>query len=358
MEGRLEELLKDQGSGVPLVETSTGREALGSGMGARNKLSLWMHIPPVEGKLKHALLTLGLEAPRQVATPIRVRVTLDKASVTREYKPQFSVGLDETIYYKAVYDVKPILASRIGKIRLHRLQLFYDLLHPIFFRDATLLVVMENPEARYALSMLTGAKSLEPGDVTVEYPPFYRSFGGARKAGMVIHSPYHDASFEVVVAGSRSEPVRGSGSHVVSVPFTYEGSLVPVSVRYVDPGYQYYPKRAILTDVYLEEVFVPRVELGVEVTSVSFEGGTVNVEASIHNSSTTPITGVIVTLLALGGQLAQKKFKSIEPGSSLEVRMRADISRLPIRPASLVLVVSGYAYGRRIEKTASIQLKG
>lgn len=355
MEGELDKLVSEQGSGTVSVERITGREPLGSWPGARTRAQFWLHLPRPEGKLRWALLTVGLEAAGAQRS-LRLRIALDRASVTREFKPQFAARLDETVYLKAVYDVTPILRKRLGRGDLHRLQIFYDLAQPAYFRDATLIAAFEADAARYAVSALTGARVLEPGEVTVEYPPFYRSFGGERRASLTIHSPYHEASFEVVVAGRRAGPLQGAGSFPVELGFDYEGSLVPVSVRYNDPGYKFYPRRAVVTDVVLEEVLLPRVGLALEVATATIEGDTLRIEAVVRNESEVPVRGILIALLALGGQLASKRIGRLMPGEEERVTLRASLSRLPLRPQSVVLTLAGYAMGRRVEKSLEVGL--
>ena len=356
MQGSLDLLLQERGSGLPVIETAVGREPLGSAPGASTRVSLGFNVPPAPGRLAKALLTLGLEASRELRPPIRMKIALSRGGVTREFKPQFRVELDDTIYYKAVYDVKPIMVRRVAKTSFHSLDIVYDLVHPVFFRDASLILVFEVEGAKYAVSFLTGAKVLEPGEVTVEYPPFYEYFGGSRTAGMIIHSPYADSSFQIVVAGTQGPEIRGQGGFHVVVPFTYRGSLVPVSVKYNDAPYKFYPRRAVLTDVYLTEVKTPPVGMSVEVSEHKVENGKLRVRAVIKNTGEDALKRVVVSLVSIGGQLAARRLREVPPGQSVEVRLTADLSRLPVPPSKIVLSVSAYSMGRRLEESSVIEL--
>ncbi|MCE4624801.1 MAG: hypothetical protein F7C35_02920 [Desulfurococcales archaeon] len=356
MEGALDKLIAEVGRGVTQVEMLVGREALGSWPGATSKLTLWAHLPPAEGKLVHAYMTLGLEAATTASLPLRVKVLLDGASVTREVKPQFTVELDETKYHKAAYDVRPILAKRLGKGWFHRLQFIYDLVQPVYFRDATFILLYEVEGARYAISALTGAKVLEPGEVSVEYPPFYNSFGGARTASLIIHSPYHESKFEVVVAGASSGAIQGLGSFPIRVPFTYRGNLIPVSIKYMKHEYPFYPKRAVITDIVLEEVKLPESRVDIEIVSTELVQDRVKVKVIVKNEGDVTLKRAIVSLVALGGQLAQKKLRALEAGSVAEVELMADISRLPAKPSSAVVTLIGYVLGKRVEVSKEVRL--
>ena len=356
MMGKLEQLIAERGSGVAIVERVTGREPLGSWPGARGRATFWIHAPRPGGELRRALLTVGVETVQGAATPVRARVRLNGAGVTREIRPQFAVELDDTMYYKAVYDVTPILRSRHARQGLHKLQVFYDLAQPLYFRDATLIIIASTGKAEYALSALTGAKVLEPGEVTVEYPSFYETFGGERRATLTIHSPYHESGFEVVVAGYRAGPLQGSGSFPVSVEFRYGGSLVPVSVKYLPAPYSFYPKRAVVTDIVLEEVRLPRIDIDLSVEAAKIEGGKLVVEVGVENRSEVSIERPTIAVVALGGQLSSHRLRELPPGSGARARLIASIERLPVRPSTILVSFSGYALGRRIERGETVQL--
>ena len=356
MQGELDLLVKDKGYGVPIVEVATGRELLGTSPGAQSRVSMSLQIPPVEGELVAALLTLGIEATPSIRTPIRMRVTLDRGSVTREFKPQFRVELDDTIYYKAVYNVKPILVKRVGRGIFHTLTIIYDLVQPVFFRDASLVAIFSNTISEYALSFLTGAKVLEPGEVTVEYPPFFNSFGGTRRAGLIIHSPYHESEFSVTVAGAEHDGIVGQGSFHITIPFSYPGSLVPVGIRYREPDHQFYPKRAVVTDVYLVETRKPRPRLGVYIRQVEHSEGKLRVKLVIENTGEASVSRISIVMIALGSRIAYKRLRSLDPGSRIEVHLEANLERLPIKPSRVQINVSGYSLGDRIEEFLDINL--
>jgi len=356
MQGKLDKLVVEQGKGVVNVSRYTGRDLLGAVPGASTRLGVWLGLTPASNRVEKALLTLGFEAPKDATPPFKVKFMVDRSGIARELKPQLSVELEDTIYYKVAYDVKPLLAGKLGRWHLHKALFYYDMMSPLIIRDLSLVVVynVENVDARYSFSMLTGGRTLEPGEVTVEYPPFYDYMGGQREASLIIHSPSTEAEFEVVVAGSSPRRVTGFESTVLTMSFDYRGSLIPVSVRYLEGKRKYYPRKAVITDLYLLEQLVPKSSLSVSIDHTEFSGGKIKVSISIFNNGESIINNIIVSLMGLGARLARKKIGTLKPGETRNVTFEADLSRMPVRPSRLIVLASGTALGRRVEATGEI----
>ncbi len=356
-EGSFDKLLAEYGKGVPVVGRAVGREILGTSPGAKTKASFWIGVPPASSKVKTALLSIGIELPIDVRPPIRVKIAMGNVSITREFRPQFSVQLDETIYYKALYDIRPILSSRLAQRDLHKVLFFYDSLHPLIVRDISLITIFEHEKSEYYLSVLTGAKSLEPGDVIVEYPEFIWSFNGVRSASLTLHSPYHDSEYEIIVAGS--EPVRivGSGSHVIEKSFSYKGNLIPVSVKYLPARYKFYPKRAVVTDIIVSEIKIPKPKINVKLKDVKVLEEDVVVKVKVSNEGSIEARKIVVSLIGLGVQLSYRKIDLVKPGETISIVLRGKLTRLPVYPNRLQVNVSGIVLGQRVLESLDVKIE-
>ncbi len=356
MEGILDKLVAVQKKGVFGVARFTGQELLGSSPGARKRVKAWLTLPPASQRVERAFLTLGFEAAQGTRFPVKSKVSLDESVVARELRPQFIVELDESIYFKSVYDITPTHASKLASRDYHKLMVVYDAMRPLYLRDATLLVFYGVEGVMSSVSMLTGAKVLEPGEVTVEYPEFFRSIGGEREASLIIHSPYHEASFEVVVAGSAPVRVSGMGGFVVSTRFSYEGSLIPVSVKYLRPKYNFYPRKAVITDVCVCEAKLPQLSISLKKVRVETRNGRVVVSGAVVNESGFDARRVAVSLVGGGSQLAGKRIELVPAGGERSFELVARIDNLPIRPERLVLSVRGYILSREVSAYELIEM--
>ncbi len=357
VQGAFDTLIAEYGKGIPVIGRAVGREILGTSPGAKTKASLWISLPPASETVKHALVSIGLEAPQDLRPPFKIKIAMERTSITREFRPQFHVELDDTIYYKAVYDVKPLLAEKLAKWDLHKFVFLYDRLHPLFIRDISLIVVFEHEKSEYYLSVLTGAKSLEPGDTLVEYPKFNWSFGGERRYSLVIHSPYHSSQYEVVVAGSEPVSISGAGSHVVQGPFSYKGSLIPVSVKYLPSPYKFYPRTAVLTDIVLFEEKVLAPVLDIDVEEVKIDENEIRVKINLSNKGAEPVRKIVIAMIALGLQLSSRKINKLDPNSSLSLELKGRLSLLPAHPSKAYINITGISLGRRLQKSLELELE-
>lgn len=331
--GELDRVEEVSGQGIPAWGYALGGPKVGSGPGAVTRGAMWLNLPRAGTRVERLLLSIGIFTDREVRTPISWKLVVDGVSISREFRPHFVVETDDGYYMKAIYDVKPVLAGRVLRQESHKILVYRDAVHPIRVADALLYARFENEKARYAVSYYTGAVALEPGEYYKVDADIGRSFGGKRTAGVILHSPYHDSAFELIAGGSRPERAVGHGVHYIEVTVPYKGSPVPVSLRYVDPGFKFYPRIAVLTEVIATELLAPAPEPKLVIESVEASDTRVRVKGIVENVGDDVLDSTMLVVLALGARLARKTLPPVDPGKSIDFSLEFDISRLPIRPS-------------------------
>ena len=332
MNGSLEVVVEEAGRGVPVWGYALGEVRVGSAPGAQRRGAMWVPLPRAGEKVERLYLSIGLLLPPDRRVPLRWKLSVDNVSIAREFKPQFAVETDRGVYYKAVYDVKPVLARRIVEREDHKVLIIHDALHPITVMDVFLFGVYGSERASYSVAYRTGAVALQPGEVYKADMNVGYSFGGQRKAGLIIHSPGADAEFEVVAGGSRPGIATGQGSHYVEVVVPYKGSPVPFSVKYRETPYTFYPKTAIVTEMVAGEIQAPTPRPMLVVEKARREGRTIIVEGHVDNQGDGDLENAQIVAIALGVPLARRRVQTIPAGGRLDFRLRLDASRLPLEP--------------------------
>lgn len=358
--GSLEVVEEVQGRGVPAWGYALGGPKVGSGPGASSKGALWLNLPVAGQRVERLLLSIGVFTDRETRPPISWKLVVDGVSVSRELRPQFMVETDDGYYMKAIYDVKPVLAGRVVRQESHKILVFRDAVHPIRIADVLLYARFENEKARYSVSYYTGAVAMEPGDHYKVDANLGRGFGGKRTAGVLVHSPYHDSAFELVAGGSKPERAVGQGAHYIEASFSYTGSPVPVYLKYIDPGFKFYPRIAVLTEVIAAEILAPAPEPRLYIESVEAEGSKITVRGVVENVGDDVLDSTMLVVLALGARLARKTLPPVEPGGKAEFTLEFDVSRLPIRPsrASIRLIWRRLGETRLVSSEVEIPANG
>ncbi len=335
LEGVLAEVHRSYGTGFPSFDAQYAGINLGSGPGARKRGGIPLVIPrPEDSECEVALLSVGVRS-RGATIPFRWRLAVDGSTISREFKPQFKVEADESMYYRAVYDAKPLLYSKLIATVDHRLQVIYDGFQPIILSDASLLAVFRHEKSRYSVSYHTGAQSLAPGDVIKVDANIGNSFGGDRIALVSMYIPSPHAILEVIAGGSEPLKVEGPGYKSVRVRIPYKGYMVPVAIRYKESNIKFYPKTAIITDIVVVETLYPEPRLRLYVDNVDVTDDKVTISGYIENTGNDWARRALLVVLGMGVQLAKMSIDDIEPGGKREFTSTVSISRLPVRPPKL-----------------------
>jgi len=331
--GGLDVVEEVSGRGIPAWGYALGGPRVGSAPGASTRGTLWVSLPRASESVERLLLSIGVFVDHDVRPPISWKLIVDGVSVSREFRPQFQVETDWGVYMKAIYDVKPILSRRVVERESHKIVVIRDAVKPVRMADAVLYARYSSEKGVYSVSYWTGAVALEPGEGYQVNANLGRSMEGKRRAGVIVHSPYHDASFRVIAGGSQPETAVGEGSHYIEASVPYKGSPVPVYIRYEDPGYRFYPRIAVVSDVFVAEVKAPEPRPRLVVERVSVKDSRLVIEGYVENVGDDVLEPPMLVVLALGVRLARKKLPRLEPGGRTGFRVEFAVDRLPIRPS-------------------------
>jgi len=344
VEGRIASYAKASGpNGAFAYSTAVDRVVIGAG--ATKKLGLGLTTPYYgEGMgVKSALLDLGMVVPPDTPMPLRVLVNVDGVTVTREFKPQVAVEVEEGVYGKAVYDATALLASKLTKSDLHRLSIVYTAARHVTFEDAGLAVVYTGVDGGwFSYNMLSGAVVLEPGDILAVDVDLPESRVDSKNVVVKMHVPSRFADIRVEVSGRSVDAGGVTGPSVIEIPVRSRGSKLRVYIYYEKPEQSFYPKKAVLSTIVAYETLVPAAK--VAISDLAWEGEALRVR--LENTGTAVAEDVRVMAFASGVTVARLDLGSLEPGGDASVELRVDTSRIPREADELLVRVMWRSYGR------------
>lgn len=349
----------DQGSGPGYIVRGVhvGRLNLGSGPDARKRGSINI-TTGVEGdyQITKALLDLGIYASKEVKFPLRMKVVLNGATVTREFKPQFICEGDQGKYAKAVYDVKPLAAARLKSRPRHRIVVFYDSSRIVSMDDAGLLIVYDVEGSWHSYVYMAGAVGFKPGEEIVVNAklPESRTSSKSLQVGLVMPSRF--AEIEVRV-GNAVKTVTGIvGPVLIEMPIKVEGDKVRVSVDYRAASAHVYPRVAYLTSILIDEALAPRADLKLSVEKVNIGPRLIEFSVTLKNEGDTEPDKVILTVIAAGIPVARVEVDPIKPGEVKDVALRIDRSRIPADTSTAIVRLVWNNLGRVFVNEATANL--
>ncbi len=356
MRGSIEPLEDGKrGTGVAVWGYSfPGEVSVGTSPGSRRRVTAWIGLPRAEGPVEAAYMSIGVLLDRDDRPPVSWKLSVDGVSIAREFKPQFCVEVDDGLYCKAVYDVRPLLSRRLAEREEHRVFIARDAYRPVRISDIFLYARYRVEGARYASSYHVGAVALEPGEALNVYVDIGRSFDGRRTAGVLIRSPNHMSLFRIVAGGSKPVEAGGRGGLFVEVSVPYKGSPVPVSVKYEEPETRFYPKTAVVSDIVVVETVAPEPRPRIIVERVSREGSRIVVEGRVVNEGDAALSSPMLVAVAVGVQAYRGRLSDVEPGGEAGFRVQVDVSRLPLEPRVVQLRLVWSSLGRRSVEVAEV----
>ena len=296
--GVLAEVDSSSGQGLLVRGSYTGRMLVGVGLNA-SKRGVVNLATEVEGpyRAEKALLELGMTLPKEVRLPLRMKIILDGLTVSREFKPQFVGEGDDSVYAKAIYDVRPLVASKLASRPRHRLVVIYD---------------------------SSKVKGLY--------------------VNLVVPSRFSDIE---VRAGNAVRIVSGvQGPVLVEGNFTSPGDSVRVSINYRGLAGSAAQTTAYITGVMVVESLVPRASLRITSVEAGDEGGSLQIRARIANTGSRAPDKAMLLVTALGIPLARVPVDSVEPGAEASVEARVDLSKLPAPTDRVNVRIVWVNYGR------------
>ncbi|GAB6147774.1 CARDB domain-containing protein [Stetteria hydrogenophila] len=336
--GRLAALDQGSGPGYVVRGAYVGRLSLGSGPGARKKEVVYV-TTGVEGdyEISKAILDLGVYAGKDVKFPIRMKVLLNGATVTREFKPQFVCKGDEGSYAKAVYDVRSLAAARLKSRPQHRVSLIYDSSRIVNVDDVGLLVVYNIEESWHSYVYMAGAIGFEPGEEIVVNAKLPESKTPSKSVQVGLVVPSRFSEMEVRVGDSVRNITGIVGPVLVELPAHVEGERVRVVVDYKSGSAHVYPKVAYLTSVVVSEAIAPRANLKLSIAGVESGGDSLKIQVTLRNDGNAEPSKVILSVIVAGLPVARLEVDPLKPGESRDVTLKIDKSRLPENASTAVV---------------------
>lgn len=358
MEGFLAKVYEGRGDGVVAFKALGVSSALGSG-GSASKSS-YFKIPlakPRECRVDMGLLSVSITTPPIVRVPFRWRLELDGLTISREAKPQFTVQLEDSLFHRIVFDVKPILASKgeATAVDGYTLKAMYDSAHPVVVRELSLFKIYSKPRLEHSAVYMTGALTLEPGDshtLTLSPP---EPVGGDRVLTLTLITPSPRVTLNIK-SGEELVEVSGQGFKFVELQ-PQRSKDVKVTIEYPKPEISIYPKKVIVTNVALIENKAPIPPLSVQAERVEVEEGKLRVKLGLANEGDEVAEDVHVTLRHSMMNLKEARLGSLEPGEAVDVTLEADTSKLPARTQRFLVVVTWSRDGIASSKTITLNIR-
>jgi hypothetical protein len=358
LEGFLARVYEGRGSGIAAFKALGVSSVLGSG-GFASKSS-YFKIPlakPRECRVDVGILSVGVTAPPTVRVPFRWRLELEGLTISREAKPQFTVHLEDSLFHRIVFDVRPVLASKGESVAVdsYTLKAVYDSAHPVVVRDISLFKVYSKPRLEHSATYMTGALILEPGDsYTLTLSPA-EAVGGDRVLTLTLITPSPRVTLNVE-SGEDLVEVSGQGFKVVELQPQQPGD-VRVTIDYPKPEISIYPRKAVVTNVALIENKAPIPPLNIYPEKVEMEGGKLRVKLSLANEGREVAEDVHVILRHSMINLKEARLGSLEPGELVDVTLEADASKLPAKTQRLLVLVTWSKDGIASSKTTVINVR-
>lgn len=336
--GRLVALDQGSGRGYVIRGVHVGRLNMGSGPEARKRGSVNI-TTGVEGdyRITKALLDLGVYAGKEVKFPLRMKVILNGATVTREFKPQFVCEGDQGRYAKAVYDVKPLASARLKSRSRHKIVMLYDSSRVVSVDEVGLLLVYDVEESWHSYTYMAGAVGFKPGEEIVVNAKLPESRTPHKSLQVSLVMPSRFAEIEVR-AGNSVKMVTGIvGPTLVEMPVNVDGDKVRVSIDYRAKTAHVYPKVAYLTSILIDEAVAPKAELKLSVDRVSVEQNSISLDVSVRNEGSIEPDKVIVTVIVAGLPVARAEVDPVKPGDTRRINVKIDKSRIPADASTAVV---------------------
>jgi hypothetical protein len=320
VEGLLTSYSRGSGSGgVVYYATVVDRTVIGSG--AAKRLTLGMTIPYYSDSLsvEKALFDMGLIVPKDVPLPFRIVVNIDGVTVTREFKPQALVPIEEGFYGKVIYDATALLSSKLTRTDLHRLSVVYTAARHVVFEDAGLAVVYRGVEGGwYSYNLLGGAIVVEPGEILAVDVDLPESRSEAKTLVVKMHVPSRFAEVRVEAAGARVEAGGVTGPTSVEVPLRFRGSKTRVYIYYEKPSQKFYPSKLVVSSIALYEAVVPLARL--EIVGATWESPS-KLHLVVENSGVADARDVRVLVISQGATLATGRLDLLRAGERAEFEL-------------------------------------
>lgn len=264
--------------------------------------------PPVPSTPEKAFLEVGMLV-RDVKLA-KWRLWVNTVAVTREFKPSIVVKLDDvTGYYaKAIYDLKPVLASTSPP---YKLTIQYEGSPELEITDLSLLALYPDSDSTSSYQYYGGAVALEPGDsITVDVS----SELGSYTATLVALVPSKAAEIVVECNGASKRVAGLVGVTDVRVPC--RGGSITITHR--KGSIQYFPRSVVVTSLVVENVVRREPDLAIEAREA---GDRISVRV-VNRGAASP-DAVVLIAIRRGIAVERVELGPLPPGKEAEITVGA-----------------------------------
>jgi hypothetical protein len=354
VEGRISSYSRGSGEGGAVAySTAVDRVVLGAGATKRLVLGMTTPIYSEDLRASRVLVDLGLIVPRDIAIPFRLIVSMDGTTITREFKPQMRVEVEEGFYGKVIYDATALLSGKIVSKDVHRFTIVYTAARPIIFEDSGVAIVYDGIKGGwYSYNLLGGAMVIEPGDIVemdIELP---ESRVENKSLILKMHVPSRHASIRVDVGGTILEAGGLVGPAVLEAPIRYRGRRVRVYFYYMKPEVKFYPRKAVISSLAIMENIVPQANLEVRDIKMEEAEGAPLISFTLANKGEGRAVGVQALVVSEGETLARRDIGRVESGEEVEVTLK--LKKPPKGEALLRILWRGYGRVLHVDRRLKV----
>ena len=349
--GSIENFGSSSGSGIVRHTDAYNKVALGSGFNAskRTSIALVTGLRSSEVSVDKAYLDVGFLVPKDIGLPLRLIISLDGITITREFKPQITAELEDGIYGKAVYEIEGLLGNRLAEKDIHMMNIVYTAAKPIVFEDAGLTIVYKGIEKSWhSMRLLTGAMVAEPGDFLAVDVSLPESKADIKNFNMRLQIPSRFANVKVEAADFHADLTGNIGNIQIGSPIKFKGKKLRVYVDYKKPERNFYPKNVLISSMLLYESSMPEAFLNIEVENIEKDKDYYKVKCKIKNIGHVKSSDSLLLIYALGIKLGELKIGPLAPSEEREtlITVKAPKVSVPINKLLLRIIWSNYGLTR------------
>ncbi len=359
VKGKIADFGSSSGEGIVRYSAAYNKIVLGSGYNALKRASITLStgLSSPNVSVDKAFLDIGFIVPREALLPLRLIISLDGVTISREFKPQIATEVEDGIYGKAVYEIGGLLGKKLAEGSVHTMNIVYSATVPITFEDVGLTVIYKGIEnSWHSARLLSGALIVEPGDflgIDVSLP---ESKTDVKNLDMRLFVPSRFADISVEAANFHTNLGGNVGNIFIETPLRFKGNKLRVYINYKRPERRFYPKLAIISSLLLYETSMPEAFLDLKTEEVKKENGIYKIKCVIRNLGSVKPSKASLIVYALGIKLGEIPIDPPEPSEEKEVNIKIDPSKVsvPITRYTLRILWNNYGINRYRDVTVHI----
>ena len=296
----------------------------------------------VEYPISNVLLNLSVSGKNLSRRRVIWKTVLKTVTLTREFKPQVLMSVDDEAYASIVFDVSQIVREP-GR---YELTISCESSESIKIDEVGLVGFIPTEGASVRLNYWAGVVALQPDD---EYVMDLGNVEGVGKVSMIVTTPSRVAPISVKVPGKSVKVTGIIGTDEINVdgiPFGRSNNVL--IVRHEKSEMKYFPKNVILHEVlsYVPLKAGPKVEVSVRKT------GEDEVEITVENTGTSVVKDVVIVGLSAGFAVFRRVVDNLVPGERRVLRFNIPKDRVKS------LIVRAIYYGVWGQTVVTRRLEG